>query len=69
MTFDDISRKVPHLVRWFQRTPTTWKNSTTQAALPAIMKELKQFLHLDRHDSSTKTVTVKNIQNSQVTDS
>ncbi|MCW4018142.1 MAG: dihydroxy-acid dehydratase [Candidatus Bathyarchaeota archaeon] len=68
MTFDDISRKVPHLASMVPSGPHDMEELDNAGGLPALMKELQQFLHTGNMTVTTKTVG-ENIQNAQVYDS
>jgi dihydroxy-acid dehydratase len=67
MTFDDISRKVPHLASMVPSGPHDMEELDNAGGLPAMMKELKQFLHTDALTVTTKTVG-ENIKEAKVLD-
>ncbi len=67
MTFDDISRKVPHLCNMVPTGSHDMEELDNAGGLPALMKELKKFLHTDALTVTEKTVA-ENIKNAQVTD-
>ncbi|HKZ87847.1 MAG TPA: dihydroxy-acid dehydratase [Candidatus Bathyarchaeia archaeon] len=56
MTFDDISRKVPHLCSMVPSGPYDMEELHNAGGLPALMKELKQFLHPNALTVTCKTV-------------
>ena len=68
MTFDDISRKVPHLASMIPSGPHDMEELDDAGGIPAIMKQLKQFLYTDAMTVTEKTVG-ENIKNVQVIDS
>ncbi|MCW4006920.1 MAG: dihydroxy-acid dehydratase [Candidatus Bathyarchaeota archaeon] len=68
MTFDDISRKVPHIASMVPSGPHDMEELDTAGGIPAILKQLKQFLHQDALTVTTKTVA-ENIQTAQILDS
>ena len=65
MMFDDISRKVPHLASMVPNGPYDMEELDNAGGLPALMKELKQFLHADALTVTSKTVG-ENIKNAKV---
>jgi dihydroxy-acid dehydratase len=67
MTFDDISRKVPHLANMVPSGTHDMEELDNAGGIPAIMKVLKQFLHTDNLTVTGKTVW-ENIKNAKVTD-
>ena len=67
MTFDDISRRVPHLANMVPSGPHDMEELDNAGGIPAIMKELKQFLHTDAMTVTEKTVD-NNIKNAKVKD-
>ncbi len=67
MTFDDISRKVPHLASMVPSGPHDMEELDNAGGIPAIMKELKKFLHIDALTVTEKTVW-ENIKDAQVVD-
>jgi dihydroxy-acid dehydratase len=68
MTFDDISRKVPHLASMVPSGPHDMEELDNAGGVPAIMKELKHFLHTDALTVTEKTVA-ENLKNAEVKDS
>jgi dihydroxy-acid dehydratase len=67
MTFDDISRKVPHLASMVPSGPHDMEELDNAGGVQAIMKVLKQFLHTDNLTVTGKTVA-ENIKNAEVKD-
>ena len=67
MTFDDISRKVPHLSNMVPSGTHDMAELDNAGGLPALMSVLKQFLHTNNLTVTTKTVA-ENIKDAQVTD-
>jgi dihydroxy-acid dehydratase len=67
MTFDDISRKVPHLASMVPSGPYDMEELDDAGGIPAIMKELAKFLHTDALTVTEKTVG-ENIKNAKVKD-
>jgi dihydroxy-acid dehydratase len=67
MTFDDISRKVPHLASMVPSGPHDMEELDNAGGLPAMMKELTQFLHMGALTVTTKTVG-ENIKEAKVLD-
>jgi len=67
MTFDDISRKVPHLCNMVPTGSHDMEELDNAGGLPALMKELKRFLHTDALTVTEKTVA-ENIKDAQVID-
>jgi dihydroxy-acid dehydratase len=67
MTFDDISRKVPHITSMVPSGPHDMEELDNAGGIPAVMKELKQFLHTDALTVTEKTVG-ENIKNAKATD-
>ncbi len=67
MTFDDISRKVPHLASMVPSGPHDMEELDNAGGIPAIMKELKQFLHIDALTVTEETVG-ENIKDAKVKD-
>jgi dihydroxy-acid dehydratase len=65
MMFDEISRKVPHLSSLVPNGPYDMEELDNAGGLPALMKELKQFLHVDAFTVTSKTVG-ENIKNAKV---
>jgi len=68
MKFDDISRKVPHLASMVPSGPHDMEELDNAGGIPAIMAELRQFLHTEALTVTEKTVA-ENIKNVRVTDS
>ncbi len=67
MTFDDISRKVPHLASMVPSGPHDMEELDNAGGIPAIMKELKQFLNTKALTVTEKTVG-ENIKDAKVLD-
>jgi dihydroxy-acid dehydratase len=65
MLFDDVSRKVPHLSDMVPIGNYDMEDLHNAGGLPALMKELKPFLHVDALTVTTKTVA-ENIKAAQV---
>lgn len=68
MTFDEVSRRVPHLCSMVPSGPHDMEELDDAGGIPALMKELEQFLHKDALTVTTKTVW-ENVQNVKVKDS
>ena len=68
MKFDDISRKVPHLASMVPSGPHDMEELDNAGGIPAIMAELRQFLHTEALTVTEKTVA-ENIKNVRVKDS
>ena len=68
MKFDDISRKVPHLASMVPSGPHDMEELDNAGGIPAIMAELRQFLHTEALTVTEKTVE-ENIKNVRVKDS
>jgi len=66
-TFDDISRKVPHLCSMVPSGPHDMEELDNAGGIPALMNELEMFLHKDSLTVTTKTVW-ENVQNANVKD-
>ena len=66
MIFDEISRKVPHLCSMVPNGPYDMEELDNAGGIPALMKELKPFLHADALTVTTKTIG-ENIKNAKVT--
>ena len=66
MIFDEISRRVPHLCNMVPNGPYDMEELDNAGGLPALMKELKPFLHADALTVTTKTIG-ENIKNAKVT--
>lgn len=60
--FDEISRRVPHLSSMVPSGPYTMEDLDAAGGIPAIMKELKNLLHLNAVTVTGKTVK-DNIEN------
>jgi len=56
MTFDDISKRVPHLCNMIPNGPHDIEELHNAGGLPALMKELKKFLHTDSLTVTCKTI-------------
>jgi dihydroxy-acid dehydratase len=67
MVFDDISRRVPHLCNMVPNGPFDMEDLDNAGGLPALMKELKPFLHVDALTVTGKTVG-ENIEKAEVAD-
>ncbi|MFB3888475.1 MAG: dihydroxy-acid dehydratase [Candidatus Bathyarchaeia archaeon] len=67
MMFDDISRKVPHLSNMMPSGDRDMDELHNAGGMPALMKELKQFLHTNAFTVTEKTIS-ENIKDAQVTD-
>ncbi len=67
MLFDDISRKIPHLVSMVPSGPHDMEELDNAGGLPALMKELKQFLHEDNLTVTTRIIS-ENIKGAKVLD-
>jgi dihydroxy-acid dehydratase len=65
MLFDEISRKVPHLASMVPSGPHDMEELHNAGGLPALMKELKQFLHVENLTVTTQTLG-ENIEDAQV---
>jgi dihydroxy-acid dehydratase len=65
--FDETSRRVPHLSSMSPSGPHDMEELDLAGGLPALMKELEQFLHVDLLTVTGKTVG-ENIQAVVVTD-
>ncbi len=65
--FDETSKRVPHLSSMVPSGPHDMEELGNAGGLPAIMKELKQFLHTDARTVTGKSIA-ENIQNAVVTD-
>ncbi len=55
-TFDKLSGKVPHLANMRPGGPYTMEELDLAGGIPAVMKELRPFLHLDTITSTGKTI-------------
>jgi dihydroxy-acid dehydratase len=66
MTFDEISRKVPHLCNMVPNGPHDMEELNNAGSIPALMKELKPFLHTEAMTVTTKTIS-ENIKNAKIT--
>jgi dihydroxy-acid dehydratase len=65
--FDEYGRKIPHLCDMRPSGPYDLQELDEAGGVPAVMKELKQFLHLDVLTVTGKTV-LENIKNVVVYD-
>jgi len=65
--FDETSRRVPHLSNMVPSGPHDMEELGNAGSLPALMKELQQFLHLDALTVTGKSVA-ENIKTAKVTD-
>jgi dihydroxy-acid dehydratase len=64
--FDETSKRVPHVSNMVPNGPYDMEELHNAGGLPALMKELKQFLHADALTVTGKTVS-QNIKNASVT--
>jgi dihydroxy-acid dehydratase len=64
-TFDEISRRVPHLCNMVPSGPYDMEELDMAGGLPALMKELTPFIHRDALTVTGDTVG-KNIENAKV---
>jgi dihydroxy-acid dehydratase len=64
--FDETSKRVPHLSSLVPSGPYDMEELDNAGGLPALMKELKQFLHANALTVTSKTVG-ENIKNAEVT--
>jgi dihydroxy-acid dehydratase len=67
-TFDKLSGKVPHLANMRPGGPYTMEELDLAGGIPAVMKELEPFLHLDAVTSTGKTIN-QNLKGVQVINS
>ena len=65
--FDEIGRKVPHLSSMIPSGTNALEDLDSAGGVPAVMNELRGFLHLDLPTVSGKTVG-ENIKDAQVLD-
>jgi dihydroxy-acid dehydratase len=65
--FDEFSRKIPHLCDMRPAGPYDLEELDAAGGIPAVMKELSRFLHLDAITVTGKTVG-KNIKDAVVCD-
>jgi dihydroxy-acid dehydratase len=65
--FDEFSRKAPHLCDMRPAGPYDLEELDVAGGIPAVMKELSRFLHLDAVTVTCKTVK-ENIKNAAVYD-
>jgi len=65
--FDELSRKVPHLCNMIPSGPYAMEDLDAAGGIPAVMKELSPFLHLDAVTVTEKTVR-ENIEEAAVLD-
>jgi dihydroxy-acid dehydratase len=63
--FDETSKRVPHISNMVPSGPFDMEDLHNAGGLPALMKELKQFLHADALTVTGKTVS-ENIKNALV---
>jgi dihydroxy-acid dehydratase len=63
--FDETSKRVPHLSNMVPNGPYDMEDLHNAGGLPALMKELKQFLHTDALTVTGKTIN-ENIKNASV---
>jgi dihydroxy-acid dehydratase len=63
--FDETSKRVPHVSNMVPNGPYDMEDLHNAGGLPALMKELKQFLHADALTVTGKTVS-ENIKNALV---
>ena len=66
-TFDEVSRKVPHLCSMVPSGPHDMEELDNAGGLPALMNELSQLLHMNAMTVSGKTVK-DNVENATVLD-
>ena len=66
-TFDEISRRVPHLCNMVPSGPYDMEELEIAGGIPALMKELTPLIHRDALTVTGDTVD-KNIENAKVTD-
>jgi dihydroxy-acid dehydratase len=67
-TFDKLSGKVPHLANMRPGGPYTMEELDLAGGIPAVMKELEPFLHLEAVTSTGKTIN-QNLKGVQVINS
>lgn len=65
--FDELSRRVPHLCNMVPSGPYAMEDLDAAGGIPAVMKELSSFLHLDAVTVTGKTVG-ENIEGAVVLD-
>jgi dihydroxy-acid dehydratase len=65
--FDELSRRVPHLCNMVPSGPYTMEDLDAAGGIPAVMKELSPFLHLDAVTVTGKIVE-ENIEHSVILD-
>jgi len=65
--FDEVSRRVPHLCSMLPGGPYALEELDAAGGVPAVMKELSRFLHLDKITVTGKPVE-ENIKNAIVYD-
>lgn len=65
--FDELSRRVPHLCSMVPSGPYAMEDLDAAGGVPALMKELSPFLHLDTVTVTEKTIK-KNIEGARVLD-
>ena len=66
-TFDAIGRKVPHIASMIPSGVYAMEDLDAAGGVPAVMNELKDFLHLNRPTVNGKTIG-ENIKDAQVKD-
>jgi dihydroxy-acid dehydratase len=66
-TFDDISKRVPHVSSMVPSGPHDMEDLDNAGGLPALMNELKSFLHENNMTVTTRTLG-ENVKDSQVKD-
>jgi len=54
--FDELSRRVPHLCNMVPSGPYTMEDLDAAGGIPAVMNELRSFIHLDAMTVTGKTV-------------
>jgi dihydroxy-acid dehydratase len=64
--FDETSKRIPHLSNMVPNGPYDMEELHNAGGLPALMKELNQFLHADALTVTGKTVS-ENIKNASTT--
>jgi dihydroxy-acid dehydratase len=65
--FDELSRQVPHLCNMVPSGPYTMEDLDAAGGIPAVMKELSPFLHLNAVSVTGKTVA-ENIKQTVILD-
>ena len=64
-TFDEISRRIPHLCNMVPSGPYDMEDLDNAGALPALMKELSPLLHMDALTVTGNTVR-ENLKNAKI---